>query len=46
MVRDVICGMKVSEDSKLFSDYKGKRYYFCSDHCKKEFDSNPLKYIR
>ena len=26
-----------------FSDHDGKRYYFCSDYCKKEFDADPAK---
>ncbi len=27
------------------SEYGGKKYYFCSLGCKKEFDANPEKYI-
>jgi len=46
MATDVVCGMKVKEDSKFFSQYKGKTYYFCSGHCKEEFDKAPLKYTR
>jgi len=23
------------------SEHKGTTYYFCSDHCKRTFDSNP-----
>ena len=43
---DSICKMKVNIDSThLFSDYAGKRYYFCNPHCKEHFDSNPLNYI-
>jgi Uncharacterized conserved protein len=43
---DLVCGMKVKENSPLKSDFKGKTYYFCSEQCKTEFDKNPLKYIR
>ncbi|MGI8924314.1 MAG: YHS domain-containing protein [Fimbriimonadales bacterium] len=28
-----------------FSDYKGKRYYFCCDACKPAFDKNPAKFV-
>lgn len=30
--------------AKLFSDYKGKRYYFCCAACKPTFDKSPEKY--
>ncbi|MCL4330571.1 MAG: YHS domain-containing protein [Candidatus Thermoplasmatota archaeon] len=43
---DVICGMKVKEDSKFFSEFQGKKFYFCSSHCKETFDKNPLKHSR
>ncbi|MFX1562668.1 MAG: heavy metal translocating P-type ATPase, partial [Promethearchaeota archaeon] len=42
---DPLCKMEVEiSTSKLHSDYKGKRYYFCSSHCKSMFDKNPAKY--
>jgi Cu+-exporting ATPase len=28
------------------STYKGETYYFCSLHCKEEFDKNPDKYLK
>jgi YHS domain-containing protein len=31
---------------KLFSDYKGRRYYFCCGGCKPTFDKNPAKYAK
>ena len=33
-------------DPKLYSDYKGKRYYLCCKSCKPKFDRNPRKWIR
>jgi len=40
---DPVCGMEASGD--LFgSEHLDKRYYFCSDHCKQEFDKNPSDY--
>ncbi len=46
MPTDVICGMKVKESTDLKSEFQGKTFYFCSSHCKSEFDRNPLKYSR
>ncbi|MCX7000904.1 MAG: YHS domain-containing protein [Candidatus Sumerlaeota bacterium] len=33
-------------DKKFFSDKDGKRVYFCSSACKKEFEKNPTKYMK
>jgi putative ABC transport system ATP-binding protein len=45
-VRDPVCGMKVDEwTATIFSEYKGKRYAFCSERCKERFDMNPGDYI-
>jgi Cu+-exporting ATPase len=41
---DPVCGMKVSSDL-LKADYQGESYYFCSDHCKQQFEKNPETYI-
>lgn len=41
---DPVCGMEASAD--LFKvDYKGKSYYFCSDHCRQQFKKDPEAYI-
>lgn len=42
---DPICRMKVDiATADLYSDYKGKRYYFCAQYCKDTFDANPEEY--
>jgi YHS domain-containing protein len=42
---DPICKMTVDEKTAKFtSEYKGKRYYFCSPGCKQKFDADPAKY--
>jgi Cu+-exporting ATPase len=47
MAKDVVCGMNVREDrAAATSDYKGQKYYFCSEQCKRGFDQNPEKYLR
>ena len=41
-VTDPVCGMQIDQAKAAGkSDYRGKTYYFCSDHCKKTFDANP-----
>jgi Cu+-exporting ATPase len=42
---DPICKMEVNiATAKYYSDYKGKRYYFCSDYCKQRFDETPEQF--
>lgn len=43
---DPICGMTVSEDTAFKSSFQGKEFFFCCEHCKEKFDSNPLKFSR
>lgn len=46
MAKDLVCGMDVKEDEAAgISEYRGKRYYFCSIKCKEKFDLEPGKYI-
>ena len=45
-VKDPVCGMEVRDIKKAPSEeYKGKVYYFCSEHCKKTFKKDPASYI-
>ncbi|MHA1505864.1 MAG: YHS domain-containing protein [Candidatus Asgardarchaeia archaeon] len=47
LAKDPVCGMEVDEETaELKSEYMGKVYYFCSEHCKKAFDENPSKYVK
>ncbi|MDP3024892.1 MAG: copper ion binding protein, partial [candidate division Zixibacteria bacterium] len=47
MPLDPVCGMEVEkEEAAGSSTYKGETYYFCSLHCKEEFDKNPEKYLK
>jgi Cu+-exporting ATPase len=44
--KDPICGMNVKiATAKYSSEYKGAKYYFCSEGCKTTFDKDPEKYI-
>ena len=44
-----VCALKGGETEqekvKAHSEHDGKAYYFCSENCKKEFDSDPLAYL-
>ncbi len=43
--KDPVCGMMIEEkDAVATSDYKDKKYFFCSKDCKVEFDENPESY--
>lgn len=45
-VKDPVCGTEVSDIKKASSEeYKGKVYYFCSEHCKKTFKKDPASHI-
>ncbi|MFW9926314.1 MAG: HAD-IC family P-type ATPase, partial [Candidatus Thorarchaeota archaeon] len=42
---DPICKMKVEiATADLYSDYNGKRYYFCNQYCKETFEADPKQY--
>lgn len=46
MAIDPVCKMEVEETKPAAtSEYKGKKYYFCSVGCKRAFDKNPEKYL-
>jgi Cu+-exporting ATPase len=46
MAIDPVCSMQVdTEAPAATSDFQGTTYYFCSEGCKKEFDSAPWKYM-
>ncbi len=38
-----VMGMAI--DKKVFTEYKGKKVYFCCSACKPEFEKDPEKYI-
>jgi YHS domain-containing protein len=46
MTKDPVCGMDVyPKKNPIQSEYKMKKYYFCSAGCKAAFDSEPEKYV-
>lgn len=45
LVKDIVCGMDVSTDTKFHMLYKSENYYFCSEQCLHKFNESPSKYI-
>lgn len=46
MTRDPVCGMRVEEkESEFQTQFAGKKYRFCSEECRKEFENQPDEYI-
>lgn len=39
----VMAGNPINKD--IFTEYKGKKVYFCCPECKPEFEKNPEKYL-
>ncbi|MGH7554329.1 MAG: YHS domain-containing protein, partial [Longimicrobiales bacterium] len=45
-VKDPVCGMTVDvETAPARASYRGVTYYFCSEGCRREFDSDPARYV-
>lgn len=47
--KDPVCGMGVDEGQAKAAGnvraYRARVYYFCSDHCKRQFDQDPERYL-
>ncbi len=42
---DPVCGMTVSSAEAAGEfEYGGRKYYFCSDGCRRKFEQNPRQY--
>ncbi|MBI2019203.1 YHS domain-containing protein [Candidatus Daviesbacteria bacterium] len=44
-VKDPVCGMKVDKKSQFSTEFKGQKYYFCSENCLNQFKGAPEKYV-
>jgi Cu+-exporting ATPase len=45
IIKDPVCGMTVSPDSKLRHVHEGKTYLFCNPKCQAKFQASPQKYL-
>ena len=43
VAQDPICGMTVDPETALHAELDGKTFYFCSDHCRKEWLARPAR---
>ena len=45
-VKDPVCGMTIERaDAAASSEHDGTTHYFCSERCKKAFDSDPASFV-
>ena len=44
-LKDPVCGMTVTPESKHVLQHDGKPVYFCSASCKAKFSANPAQYL-
>jgi len=45
MVKDIVCGMDIDPQTAFaVREHMGRKYYFCSENCVKQFDANPHLY--
>ena len=44
-LKDPVCGMTVTEQSRHSFEHQGKPYYFCSAGCQGKFAADPSKYL-
>jgi Cu+-exporting ATPase len=46
-VKDLVCGMTVDPNRAAASlEYDGRKFYFCSGHCRDKFRQDPKRYLR
>lgn len=46
MVKDPVCGMMVDPQSPPATIvFRGTKYFFCTEQCKKQFQQDPQKYL-
>lgn len=43
---DPVCGMYVRPDSPYETEYRGRRYRFCTASCRQKFEANPGKWLQ
>ena len=45
-MKDPVCGMSVTEESKFRFEHEGQIYHFCSEICLYKFKADPEKYLQ
>ncbi|MFN0149628.1 MAG: heavy metal translocating P-type ATPase [bacterium] len=44
-LKDPVCGMTVTPESRHRHEHEGRTYFFCSEQCKVKFAADPPKYL-
>ena len=44
LLKDLVCGMAVTPDSRFHYEHEGHTYYFCSEKCLVKFRAAPVSY--
>jgi YHS domain-containing protein len=44
-VTDPVCGMTIDKSKAVHTDFGGKTYYFCSEHCLRAFGGDPDSFV-
>jgi len=47
MTTDPVCGIDIDErrETEFQTKFAGRRYFFCSEECRKEFEADPLGFV-
>jgi YHS domain-containing protein len=46
MTTDPVCGTRIDDKSAEFqTQFAGRKYFFCSDECRKEFEERPEEFV-
>jgi len=47
MTTDPVCGMRIDEkkNGEFQTQFAGRKYFFCSEDCRKEFEADPSGYV-
>ncbi len=45
-MKDPVCGMTVTDNQRLKSQFQTIDYFFCSKHCQAKFNSKPENYVK
>lgn len=45
-VKDPVCGMEFEEGETAGTlEFNGRKYHFCADGCRKQFEEDPARYV-
>jgi YHS domain-containing protein len=46
MTTDPVCGTEIDDKKAEFqTQFAGRKYFFCSDECRKEFEEQPEDFV-